>query len=309
MGLFLFSPAVFVFHRRLCQPRWHVVLALALLFIPWQAICAQDDMFQGPAEPWLEPFLASEIRLEGASHAETSPVERPARFQLFGMPPGFLCEPVGLDSGDDTTPPLEAASPFRQSPPDRLQVVLGTDNPFFDVRSRGDPGGPGYYRVHYQYQLVDGQRAGLCLNCRAVTPAGLEADGLAHGPTFLSPALAWFQELGDDTTMHAFVGKHIRASSQWADHLEQRFQYGVALQRPLPGLAQSSGGNFHMFVEALGRQRNYGALSERPPAAWEVLPGLHWGRENWWLTGGLIFPVGGPRPENGLWQITCSWRF
>src|SRR5207247_1549893 len=79
---------------------------------------------------------------------------RPDRFQLFRMPAGFPTNPVGLDS-DDNDPPGELESANAPSFPgeDRLQLILGQDNPFFDFRYRGDPGGVGYYRLHTQYQL------------------------------------------------------------------------------------------------------------------------------------------------------------
>jgi hypothetical protein len=284
---------------------------LAFVFIPCQAVRGQNDFLQDSPERWREPDLGRQIFLDGIYAAETNLIDRPSRFQLFRMPPGYLCEPVGLDAGDDPTLLLEATSPFHQSAPgeDRLQVVLGSDNPFFEFRPRRDPGGAGYYRLDYQYQLVDARKTGLCLNCRAVTPAGLESDGLAHGPTVVSPALAWFQELGD-TTLHGFIGNHIRASSRWADSLELNTRYGVALARPIPGLATFPGTSFHWFVEALGQQRNTGEFSPRPASAWEVLPGVHWqGGQNWWMSGGLVFPVGASRQDSSLFQITCSWRF
>jgi hypothetical protein len=302
---------MFVFHRELCRP---YLLALVLAFIPGRAVFAQNDLLRGSPDPWSEPAVPRDLRLDwpGACHADSNFAERPSRIQLFRMPAGFICEPAGLDSDDDTATSLEATSPFHQPSPgeDRLQVLLGSDNPFFDFRSRGDPGGAGYYRLNYQYQLVDGKRTGLCLNCRAVTPAGLESGGLAHGPTFISPALAWFQELGNDTALQGFVGKHIHANSRWADTLEQSIQYGVALQRPIPGLPPTPTSSFHMFVEALGRQRNNGDLVDRPPATWQVLPGVHWRwGENWWMSGGVLFPLGGPHPDTGLLQFTCKWRF
>ena len=41
-----------------------------------------------------------------------------------------------------------------------------------------------------------------------------------------------------------------------------------------------------------------------------MLPGLHWKvADNWWMSGGVILPVGAPRSEPGLWQFTCSLQF
>jgi hypothetical protein len=242
----------------------------------------------------------------------TSPSPRPDRFQLFRMPAGFITNPVGLDSDDDD-PPTDPESATAPSFPgeDRLQLILGQDNPFFDFRYRGDPGGVGYYRLHTQYQLLDSSTSGLCLGLRAATPAGLEADGLAHGPTILSPALAWYQDLGGIASLHGYIGKNLRATNGWTDSLERSIHYGVAVQEPVPGLASGPIGGLHMFIEALGRQRSSPDLvGGRPPFNWEVLPGLHWQMgENWWMSGGLLLPMGASRLETNLWQITCSWRF
>jgi hypothetical protein len=84
----------------------------------------------------------------------------------------------------------------------------------------------------------------------------------------------------------------------------------MAFQEPIPGLSSGTIGSVHFFVEALGRQRSSPDLPTRPPFNWEVLPGLHWQvGENWWLSGGLLLPLGPSRFETNLWQITCSWRF
>jgi hypothetical protein len=232
---------------------------------------------------------------------------RPDRFQLFRMPTGFLTTPVGLDSDDDDpTNDLNLASTGQG--PDRIQVAVGQDNPFFDFRYRGDPGGYGYYRLHAQYQLVDSNSGGLSLGLRAVTPAGLEADGVSQGRTILSPALAWYQDLGGNFVLHGYVGKNLHASSNWTDNLERSLHYGVALQQPV--VDSSPIGSLHMFVEALGRQRSNPDLVDRPDTTLEMLPGLHWQvGENWWMQGGILLPLGSSRLDTNLWQITCSWRF
>ena len=45
--------------------------------------------------------------------------------------------------------------------------------------------------------------------------------------------------------------------------------------------------------------------------SWEVLPGLHYKlSDNWWITGGLIVPVGKTLSEAPqLWRVTCSLQF
>jgi len=249
------------------------------------------------------------LRLNFASLIQDAPnsSSRPDRFQLFRMPTGFLTTPVGLDSDDDDPADPNSSSPSSE---DRLQVAVGQDNPFFDFRYRGDPGGHGYYRLHAQYQLVDSNSGGLSLGLRAVTPAGLEGDGLAQGRTVLIPALAWYQDLGGNFVLHGYIGKNLHASPNWTDNLERSLHYGMALQQPVPGLESSPIGSLHMFVEALGRQRNNPDLVDRPVSTLEMLPGLHWQMgENWWLQGGVLLPLGSSRLDTSLWQITCSWRF
>jgi len=275
--------------------------AQAQVVLPRERTDAVQDLV---APPSLRLNFANQLEDAGSP-------PRPDRFQLFRMPAGFITNPVGLDSDDDDPPPDPESATAPSFPgEDRLQLILGQDNPFFDFRYPGDPGGAGYYRLHTQYQLLDSSTSGLCLGLRAVTPAGLEADGLAHGPTILSPALAWYQDLGGIASLHGYIGKNLRATNGWTDSLERSIHYGVAVQQPIPGLTSTSTGSLHFFVEALGRQRSNPDLAERPPFNWEVLPGLHWQMgENWWMSGGLLLPMGASRLETNLWQITCSWRF
>jgi hypothetical protein len=262
--------------------------------------------------PYSSLHPNSEIHLSFSSFFPDTEIATPRqdRFQLFRMPAGFLTSPVGLDSDDDD-PANGTDLPAPPSPgEDRIQVLLGQDNPFFDFRYRGDPGGIGYYRLHAQYQLLNSNTSGLCLGLKAVTPAGLEADGIAQGRTVLSPAFSWYQDLGSNFILHGFVGKNLHPSPNWTDNLERSINYGVAVQQPVPGLTPSPNCSLHMFVEALGRQRSNPDLVDRPVSTFEMLPGLHWQLgENWWMQGGVLLPLGTSRLDPGLWQITCSWRF
>ena len=250
------------------------------------------------------------LNISGTIQDTSAPSFRPDRFQLFRMPSGFLTTPVGLDSDDDDPANDPSLSVAPSAGDDRLQVLLGQDNPFFDFRYRGDPGGHGYYRLHAQYQLLDSNSSGLCLALRAVTPAGLETEGLAQGRTILTPALSWYQDLGANFVLHGYVGKNLHASPNWTDNLERSLHYGFAVQQPIPGLDSGPIGSLHMFVEALGRQRSNPDLVDRPVSTFEMLPGVHWQLgENWWMQGGVLLPMGASRLDTGLWQITCSWRF
>jgi hypothetical protein len=241
---------------------------------------------------------------------------RPNRFHLFQMPTGYVKEAVGLDLDDDT-PPGELPSSAMVTPDDGfnwIQLNVGADNPYFDFRRPGDPGGVGFYRLHSQVQLLDTGRSGVNLALGAVTPAGLESDGVANGPTILSPALAYYQDLWDGMTVQGFIGNNLRANTRGIVRLQRNVRCGLAAQHPLPFSLFSNDAetdpSLFIFVEALGRYRFQDSNPGQPRPPLELLPGVHWRvRDNWWISGGLIVPLCGPRPENNLWQITCSWQY
>ena len=107
--------------------------ARAQVVLPREATDAVQDLI---APPSLRFNLGNPLQ------DDTSPPSRPDRFQLFRMPVGFLTNPVGLDSDDDDPPgDLESATAPSFPGEDRLQLILGQDNPFFDFRYPGDPGG------------------------------------------------------------------------------------------------------------------------------------------------------------------------
>ena len=241
-------------------------------------------------------------------NAATSPIPSTARanrIRLFRFVPGFAWEPAGLDFDDPAGPettPAEADPGLAW-----LQVAVGSDNPFLDLRRPGDPGGIGYYRMHTQVQLFDSPTTGCALALRAVTPAGRECNGIANGPTFVSPALSFFQALDNDFALQAFVGKHMRLDSPVGPSLRRSVEYGLALNRPLTD-ETSVPGRVYVFLEALGRYR-YDDTEPRP-AVWEVVPGLHWQmNDNWWLSGGWIVPMSAPRTEGPQWLISCWMQF
>jgi hypothetical protein len=232
------------------------------------------------------------------------------------MPTGYAKEAVGLDLDDDT-PPGELPVPVNAAmddPLDSTQLNVGADNPYFDFRQPGDPGGVGFYRLQSQVQLFDTGRSGVNFALGAVTPAGLEGGGVANGPTILSPALAYYQDLWEGVTLQAFVGNNLHANARSIGRFDRNVRCGVEAQHPLPVSSFTNNTDtdpsMFIFVEALGRYRleDVGQYQQRPPL--ELLPGVHWRvRENWWFSGGLIIPLCLQRPENNLWQITCSWQF
>jgi hypothetical protein len=269
-----------------------------------------QDLPGSPVARWQEPVLPRNLGALLNQPAPDLALSPPAwRIPLFRMPTGYPSDSLSLEP--DTAPDDPGSAGDRDTGSDgRLQVYMGNDNPYFDFRRPGDPGGIGYYRLQSQFQLLDNQKSGVSMVLQAVTPAGIEADGVSSGPTFISPHVAWFQELGGGTAIQGFVGKDVRANSEWSSGLHRSVRYGLAVQCPVPAAENLPGQGMHMFIEALGRY-HYDALT--PGTAQpnlELLPGLHWRMaENWWVSGGLLVPLGAPRPENKLWQFTCSWQF
>jgi hypothetical protein len=232
-----------------------------------------------------------------------------ARIRLFRMPTGFLADPVGLEDDDDTSPADIGPDHYDPELDGRVGLALGMDNPYFDLRRPGDPGGVGYYKVHSQYQILEGRSTEVSFVLRAVAPAGLDCDGVASGLTVFSPSLAWFQELSEGVAIQGFVGKEVPANASWMASVRRGVQYGLGLQAPLCDAAPGQPAEFHFFVEALGCHRRFTTI-DLPANTWEVLPGVHWRlTDDCWLSGGVSFPVGTPRFDSRLWQITCSWEF
>ena len=278
------------------RPAW-IAPGFTLLLLLSPTVVHAEDQIDWGRDPILPNDLDAEANAAGAAYA------RAHRIPLFRITPGFLSNPVGLTDQDD----LAAADDCGL---DWLQVAMGSDNPFFDLRRPGDPGGVGYYKVHTQVRLFDSPTTGCALGLQAVTPAGREFDGLDDGPTVVSPSLSLFHALDDGTAIQGFVGKNVNLNTNWTTQLGQSVQYGMAVQHPLVQGGPDGAGNLYVFVEALGRYHYDGPASSAPQATWEMLPGIHYRlTPNWWMAGGVVVPVTTPRPEANQWQFTCSFRF
>src|SRR5438270_366520 len=81
--------------------------------------------------------------------------------------------------------------------------------------------------LHSQMMLLDSGTMGLSMGLQAVTPAGLEAFGLAEGPTILTPNFAWFYETSGGNVIQGFVGKNLRTRPGWSESLERDVRYGM----------------------------------------------------------------------------------
>lgn len=295
---------------RLC-----LIPTAALLLLPGADALGQE-LPGSTGDSWREPLLPGSLnahRLRCAAISDPScAANRDCPVRLFRMTTGYLVEPVGVVDPDSASPGAEnTALPANDGDgPGKMQVVAGNDNPYFDLRRPGDPGGVGYFRVQSQVQFLDNGKTGATLGLRAATPAGLEYDGLADGPTVVAPNLAWYYDLGDGAALHGFVGKNVRAAGGWTDNLGRNVEYGVAIHRPMPMPDGGVNRSLFLFVQALGRHRPEFLSDSHKSALWEVLPGIHYRlNENWWMSGGVIVPVGTSRSDLGLWQVTCSWQF
>jgi hypothetical protein len=299
------------------QPHWLAILALALAL---DALGSGRALGQfrtdGPDFFRQPPILPRSLfLLDPSDQSPLSPLlkQDPSRVRLPGMQPGFLWGPPGLDSDDElAADPMQSSVTTPNNVNIPLQVNLGADNPYFDLRRPGDPGGVGYYRLHTQYQLYEDQRTGCSIAMQAVTPAGLDNDGVANGRTTISPAFGLFHTLDDGTVIQGFVGKHVHAGTGWTENFGSHIRYGAAVQRPLTDLAGDSVQGCYLFLEALGRYRYQ--VSENDwagrPLTWEVLPGVHWRlSDSMWLSGAYVLPIKTLHSDSGLWQITCSWQF
>lgn len=252
----------------------------------------------------IEPPMLSESMRYLPERGANDNLRRTPRFQLFGMPPAFLCDPLGLDSGDDPNLIEDAGASYSGPGDDDLgtdvRVAMGEDNLYLDPRRQGEPGGAGFWKVQSLLQLVDLEATSLCLGLQAVMPAGPETGGVDSGPTVLSPSLAWFHDLGEGAAVHGFVGQQIQANSRWRNHLGADVQCGMAVQYPVLSLESTSAQGLYVFLQALGRLNDEADLARRKRPAWEVVPGLHWRmNERCWLS------MGGSR----LSLITCSWKY
>jgi hypothetical protein len=286
---------------------WRLALAVPVLLIVSGSAPAQNYVTaftQLFAEPVTPRDLS--IRLDLKSSEPVSPVRANA-IHFFSMASAIPQAPLGLDPDEDFPTSAESSTGSRDD--GRVQVVLGTENPFFDFRRDGNPGGAGYYRLYSQALLFETSRTAFSVGLDATTPAGLESDGIATGPTYLSPNFAWLYDAGRGNTFNMFVGQNFRARTQWNNGLTRSTRYGFAWQRPCPGVGCDSDHGLHLFVEALGRFRYDGVTPQSSSRNWEFIPGVQWRLSpSWWLTGGYLFPIGASNVENRV-QFNCVLRF
>jgi hypothetical protein len=240
-----------------------------------------------------------------ARDSETAAASNRANYiRLFGLQPAFASDPLGLDADDPPGQPAET-----DPGPDWLQLAVGSDNPFFDIRHRGDPGGVGYYRVNTQTKVVDSDNAIFSFGLQTVTPAGRDNGGLSTGPTVFSPGFSLFYAFTNCAAIQGYLGKNISVNSPETYRLPQSSRCTVAVQQPL-GDDLLGLNNLYFFVEAMGYYRYDSTTVNSPGSHWDVLPGLHWKvADNWWLSGGVGIPVDADGVDHHFWQFTCTFKF
>ena len=272
--------------------RWRGRGFPVFLTVAWLAYGeASPGSAQTDPVPLTEPpryFLdyATLVRKEWSLLDATTPTRTP-KLQMFRMPSGFLAAPLGLVSEDD--PPPE--DPFVKADEDDLafmRITYGNHVPYLDMHKRGDPGGFGYYKIHSQMQIFDLGPTNVSVAVQAVTPMGLQAGGVANGPTVLSPALACFHDFGDGAAVHAFIGQHIAANARWREQLHTGFNCGLAVQHPVPFTPFSADQGLFVFLQAMAQYRTDGFRADGRATTWDVIPGLQY-RLNTacWMSMGL----------------------
>jgi len=159
-------------------------------------------------------------------------------------------------------------------------------------------------------QLWETGRTSFTLGMQAVTPLGLQYEGLAdnQGPTVVSPALSLFHTLDEGLAVQAFVGKNVPLMNASTRPVRREVQYGVAVQQALSTDENDPLRYLFVSVGALGQGERGGPHVN----TLELLPGLHWQpAQTWWMSAGYSLPVGALRGElaTGQWQLTCSWQY
>ena len=187
---------------------------------------------------------------------------------------------------------------------------MGPDNPFFDLRQPGDPGGVGYYRVHTQVQLFDSPNTGYAVSCQAVKPAGRDNDGLEDGPTVVSPGGVAVPLAGRRHGHPGLRRQERQPELELGGSAESvgAIRHGGAASHPADGA-----GRFGQLVRLRGGAGRYHYDAVAGPGTangLEVLPGLHWQMApNWWMSGGVVLPVNTAPSSVNQWQFTCSFQF
>jgi hypothetical protein len=278
---------------------------------PSLSASSTPDTLNGWDVPSTQSFFDS-------PQSSPAPIGQVPRLRLFRFAPGFLSDPLSLQEEEFDLPGVPkmpgtnlASTGETNDGPGWLHFGMGLDNPYFDLRRPGDPGGVGYYRVNTQVALINSATTSCTIGIQAVTPGGVQFAGVPNGPTVLSPAFSVFHALSDCLGLQGFVSKNVLLTNvDGASVIQSNVQCGLAVQRPI--LAEGPEGlrNLFLTMGALGQFSSDLESMKLVPSSYDVLPGLQWHvNDNWWLSSAVFVPVGPARSTAGQWQLTCSLRY
>ena len=283
--------------------RTNLIVKTLLIAAAWLTMCGgapgQEFHLWQPQDLFGSPRVPLRINPTDDSASPSSPSSA-ARLQMLGMPSGFIVNPIGI-MDDDDVPPGAILDTDRPNPErDLVQLNFGNYNPYLDLRRPGDPGGVGYYKIYSQMQLFDSGKSSVAMGLQAYTPAGVEMGGVANGPSYVVPALAWFQDLGNGAALQSYIGQNIHAIPRFTDRMNTNFHCGVALHCPVPGTDSTNEQGLFFFVQALGRYHFDDGSTPANRPMWEVVPGVQWRlNNNCWMS------VGASRYN----FLSCFWKF
>jgi hypothetical protein len=256
------------------------------------ARASAQDIFANPPTFAQDPILrrAFSTILNGSDDdfgaaAKSNPI------RIFRMLPGFISDPLSL-CGNDDDPSVDG--PASGSGPRGVTVSFGSDNPYLEPRSAGDPGGLGFLRFYSQVQVVDLGSTSVCFGMQAWTPAGIENGGVSQGPTVLSPGLAFYQDLGLGMGLHGFADLSYRTLKQTGQS-----HVGLAVQCPLHNWERPEDQEFFLFVQGLGYTGPITGTYDRD-LNWQLCPGVCWR-----VNDSFSMSVGAAKQG----MLTCSWRY
>ena len=295
MGVYVLDFPIVPIRANCHARRWLLTSSVAVALL-----CQGFAFAQSPAtsvvDSWQRPVIGKDLSTAlyaGPDPVDSGPISPTPRILLFHMLPGFLSDPPELSGADDA-----AADAGTSSSPsgnqDGFVISFGDDNPFFDPRRPGDPGGVGFVRIHSQVQVLDWGSTSVCFGLRAWTPAGLENGGVQSGSTVMSPGIAVFQEIAAGSALHGFVDQSLHNC-----YHQGPMRCGVALDCPINGLDPVPDRSVFFFVQALGRL-DYGADRQGRSMNWAVVPGIQWR-----LSDTLGLSLGASRQS----ILTCWWHF
>ena len=236
-----------------------------------------------------------------------TPATPSSHVRVFRIQPGFLSETTWLDDPATSTPKELEFDPE----PEIFSLSAGNDNPLFDFRTKGDPGGVGYSRVNSQLQLFDTSKTAMSFGLQAVTPTGQAQNGLADnlGTTVVTPGVSLFHELDQGLGVQAFVSKNMPLFTQVGPPVRRDLQYGVAIHSAVTNNPADPLSSVFLSLGAVGQFKPESEVGKT--MNWDVMPGMHLRlADNWWVSGGVLVPVGQNGSGNsGHWRLTCQWQF